>query len=370
MNILLLFFSLQFEIAPPTNIKPFDTSNDKGESITVSWTLSKDDSVLSGYEIWRSESQDTGYEYIGYVASGIVSYQDQKGIENQTNYYYRLRSKTEKEAFSPFAYSKESAIAFSQFFHTGKINVLIGLVIFISLLFYFINSAKRGKKLFIRKIAGLEALDEAVGRATEMGRPVLYVPGLTGMTDVATIASMNILGQVAKKTAEYDTPLIVPNYDPIVMTVAQEMVKEAYVEKGRPDAYKKENIFFLTQSQFAYAAGVDGIMLREKPATNLFMGMFFAESLILAETGNMTGAIQIAGTDAVAQLPFFITACDYTIIGEELYAASAYLSKEPLLLGSIKGQDMSKVVLLILIIGGAIFSLLGSNFIVNLLRLP
>jgi len=65
-------------------------------------------------------------------------------------------------------------------------------------------------------------------------------------------------------------------------------------------------------------------MLREKPAANFFMGMFYAESLILAETGNRTGAIQIAGTDADTQLPFFITACDYTLMGEELYAASAY----------------------------------------------
>ncbi|MDI6840359.1 MAG: hypothetical protein QMD71_05885 [bacterium] len=257
-----------------------------------------------------------------------------------------------------------------RWFHTGKINVLVAVIIFCGLLLYFIFSAKKGKALFIRKITGLEILDEAVGRATEMGKPVLYVPGLTGMTDVATIASMNILGQVARKAAEYDTPLIVPNYDPIVMTVAQEMVKEAYLSKGRPDAYKKESIFFLTDAQFAYAAGVGGIMMRDKPATNLFMGMFFAESLILAETGSMTGAVQIAGTDAVDQLPFFVTACDYTIMGEELYAASAYLSREPLLVGSIKGQDWTKVLILGFIIVGLIFSLLGSNFIINLFNIP
>ncbi|GAH92313.1 unnamed protein product, partial [marine sediment metagenome] len=64
-----------------------------------------------------------------------------------------------------------------------------------------------------------------------------------------------------------------------------------------------------------------------------------AESLIMAETGAQTGAFQIAGTDSVLQLPFFVTACDYTLIGEELYAASAYLSHEPLLLGSLKAQD-------------------------------
>jgi hypothetical protein len=96
------------------------------------------------------------------------------------------------------------------------------------------------------------------------------------------------------------------------------------------------------------------MVVREKPATMFFMGEFFAESLILAETGNASGAIQIAGTAAPAQLPFFIAACDYTLIGEELFAASAYLSREPKLLGSLKGQDMGKAVILVAILIGII----------------
>ena len=116
-------------------------------------------------------------------------------------------------------------------------------------------------------------------------------------------------------------------------------------------------MFYLTDQQFAYAAAVDGIMIRDKPATNFFMGMFWAESLILAETGATTGAIQIAGTDALAQLPFFITACDYTLIGEELYAASAYLSREPLLLGTIVGQDYSKLLIAVVIVLGTVIAL-------------
>ena len=82
--------------------------------------------------------------------------------------------------------------------------------------------------------------------------------------------------------------------------------------------------------------------VREKPAACLYMGKFFAESLILAETGNSIGAIQIAGTASQSQIPFFVTACDYTLIGEEFFAASAYLSQTPELMGGLKGQDMMK----------------------------
>jgi Domain of unknown function (DUF6754) len=183
-----------------------------------------------------------------------------------------------------------------------------------------------------------------------MGKPMLFVPGISTIEDVATLAALNILGPVAEKAAQYDSKLIVPNYDPIVYTIAQEVVREAYTKAGRPDAYSDDNVFYLSARQFAYAAAVNGIMVRDKPATNFFLGMFFAESLLLAETGNLTGAIQIAGTDAVTQLPFFIVACDYTLIGEELYAAGAYMGGDPKLTGGLKGQDWNKAVAIAVIL--------------------
>jgi len=255
--------------------------------------------------------------------------------------------------------AEEEAAEENGWFHTDRLPTLIAVLLFGIILVYYINHARSGKELYIRRIAGLEAVDEAVGRATEMGRPILYSPGLDPMEEVATVASVNILGQVARKAGEYETRLIMPNRDPIVMSVAQEVVKEAYSEVGRPDLFDTNDIYYTTQSQFGYAAAVCGTMMRERPATNFFIGHFYAESLILAETGNATGAIQIAGTDSDSQLPFFICACDYTLIGEELYAGSVYLSREPLLLGALKGQDIAKAALLAILIVGTILALFG-----------
>jgi len=170
---------------------------------------------------------------------------------------------------------------------------------------------------------------------------------------------------VAKKVAEYQTELIVPCYDPIVMTIAQETVKTGYYNAGRPDAYKQDNVFFLTNQQFAYVGGINGIMLREKTATNFYLGKFYAESLILAETGAVAGSIQIAGTDEVTQIPFFVVACDYTLIGEELYAASAYLGREPVLLGTLKAQDYGKALVIISAIVGILAATFGWDWFVN-----
>jgi hypothetical protein len=203
----------------------------------------------------------------------------------------------------------------------------------------------RAEDVYIRPIAGLEAVNDAIGRATEMGKPIVYVSGLSGIGSISTIASMLILGHLSRRSAAYETEILVPCNDPLVMTTEREIVRQAYTEAGKPDAYQPDNIFFLTDSQFGYVAAVDGIMLREEPAACFYMGYFFAEALILAETGNETGAIQIAGTDADTQLPFFITACDYTLMGEELYAASAYLSRQPLLVAQLRGQDIAKSII-------------------------
>ena len=245
-------------------------------------------------------------------------------------------------------------------FDTGTTMLLVFIAVFAALMGYFLNQAKRNPEgLYIRRIPGIDAIEEAIGRATEMGRPVLYVPGIEDMTDVQTIASMLILGKVAETVARYNSEIIVANRVPFVMTVAEEVVKQGFYNAGRPEAHKPENIRFLSDEQFAFTAGTNGIMMREKPATNLFLGRFFAESLILAETGFKAKAIQIAGTAEVTQLPFFIAACDYTLIGEELFAASAYLSREPMILSTLKAADWFKVGLVIVIVLGTLLETAG-----------
>jgi len=244
-------------------------------------------------------------------------------------------------------------------FRVDRTNVLIFIIFFSIIILLYTSWAKRGRKLFVRKIAGLDAVEEAVGRATEMGKPVLFVPGIEELDNMQTIAAVSLLGRVARITAQYDTPLIVPVNYPLIFVAGQEVVEQAYIEMGKKDAYNRDTVRYVAGEQFALAAAINGIMMRERPATNIYMGAFFAESLLLAETGNAAGSIQIAGTAEPEQLPFFIASCDYTLMGEEIYAASSYLSREPILLGGLKGQDLIKIILVALILIGTILLTLG-----------
>jgi len=129
-----------------------------------------------------------------------------------------------------------------------------------------------------------------------------------------------------------------------VMAAARDTLQRAYYQAGRPDSFKPDAVYYVTNEQFGYVAAINGVICREEPATCLYFGAFYAESLILAETGRSVGAVQIAGTAETPQIPFFLAACDYVLIGEEFYAASAYLSGDPRQLGSLKGQDVGKVI--------------------------
>jgi hypothetical protein len=309
--------------------------------------------------------EDGDWARVGVVGSGVTSYVHSGSkdpyqgdyLADYSDFYYRVEAVTADTLVRSASGVVGPVQSYGQWFNTGRIPVFFAVLIFGILTVIFVSLARSGRELYVRPLAGIEAVDEAIGRATEMGRPILYVLGLGTAADVATIASFTVLGRVAKRVAEYQTKLIVPTYEPIVMSVAQEVVKSAYMDAGRPDDYDENSVFFVTSLQFAYVAAVNGIMLRELPATNVYMGKFFAESLLLAETGALAGSIQISGTDEIAQIPFFIVACDYTLIGEELYAASAYLGREPLLLGSLKAQDWAKAAIVVL----SILGLLASN---------
>lgn len=427
----------QQQVQAPSNFRAFDTPNDAGKSVTLTWdkmpyeapdieyvvrgSVNASDAPDKWVQLarfpsntkfgkdrkspWWSWDRSETYHFVDVDVAAIIEVHDaelkkireeEKSLEEKINkakeakdqagaekleaelakvkdradsriselasneYFYVVQAVKGGEVLAQTR--PEGARARSNWFNTEKINSFVLALAFTTVIIVATFVARR-RKLFIRKIPGLDALDEALGRATEMGRAVFFVPGRQQdpyVIEVGTIASMAVLTQVAKKCAKFGTQLKVPHTLPQVYVVAQEATRQAYIEAGRPDAYRDDINFFVTDDQFAYTAAVDGMMVREKPASIIYMGYFYAESLVLAETGSTTGAIQVAGTDAEHQIPFFVTACDYALIGEELYAAGAYLSQDPGLTATLRGQDIAKAFIMVMIV---LATLLSAGFV-------
>lgn len=242
-----------------------------------------------------------------------------------------------------------------QYYDTGWFAVVVPALMVFFIVFNIMRSERHSGNLFVRRIPGLNAIDEAIGRATEMGRPVLMVPGI-GTLNAISVQALNIFARITQTAAKFGTPIRICIADAAVYTVGQEIIKDVYQKEGMADRYNVDSVQFVSDRQFAFAAGVSGIIRREQCAATFFLGEFYAEALIFAESANAIGAIQVAGSTQVTQTPFFVAACDYVLIGDEFYAASAYLNRQPILVGSLIGQDWCKLMVTALIVFG-IFNL-------------
>lgn len=383
------------DLAPPRDLEIKDHAWDNGTNLEVRFKLSEDEIVqdpeskekiadkdVIRYVIFRSEEKNGVYkeEADKFIPSRKNRFEENRDKrltvmikKNNTgeSYFFKVKAikgLPEVTAESELVASQNPIKPVESYFDGGRLRLFIVTIIICTAVITFILIARTGRPLKVRKIAGLNAIDEAVGRATEMGRSCLFVPGILDINDVQTIAGMNILSRVTKTAAEFNATIDVPTSKSLVMTAARETIHGAFLAAGRPDAYNEDMAYYVTDEQFGYVAFITGKMVREKPAACFYFGAFYAESLILAETGNSIGAIQVSGTAMPSQLPFFVAACDYTLIGEELFAASAYLSESPEELGSLKGQDIGKLIGACVIVAGCLLSLFDPEWAMQIIK--
>ncbi len=253
----------------------------------------------------------------------------------------------------------------------GRVSSFVALAFLTFSILYSLGRAKK-KLPTIRRIAGLDAIEEAIGRATEMDKPVFYTTGTADITSsygANIFAGLEILGYTTRMVARNDAKMVVGISMPNVYPLAVRIVEEAYLQTGKLDYFDPGMIQFLSPEQFAYASGCMGIIQRDKAAATLMLGHFMAEAILLAEASSQVGAVSIAGMTSMAQLPFLVAACDYMIIGDELLAAGAYLARDPAKLGSIAGQDWAKLLATALILLGAILVTFKDKSLFNMLNL-
>jgi len=250
----------------------------------------------------------------------------------------------------------------------GRISQFVLLIIVLVAIYQATRIASK-RKLKTRSIPGLRRIDEWIKEAAKLRRPIFFTPGTGGITMPDTLAGLALLDYVAKHCIENDVHLIVANSDPQVQQITEDIVKGAYAKAGKEKEFTADMVRYISTRQFAYSAGVMGILRREKPAVNFFVGDFQAEALQIAETGRAEALYQFAGTTNTDQLPFFTTTCDQILIGEELYTAQGYLSSDPEAISRLVGSDAGKILAILLILAGAILVTFGNSILIALLGL-
>jgi len=235
---------------------------------------------------------------------------------------------------------------------------------------YYIKAAQGGKHPSVRRIPGIDAIDEAIGRAVEMGKPIFCSHGIADLRGATsgpqTLAGLSVLSYVTKKAIESNARVIVPVRQPEVWPIAADIMETEYKLAGKADEFDSDDIRFLSNDQFGYASNYMGLMMREKPGANIMIGAYWAESLQLAETGNRIGALQITGTANTHQIPFFLIVSDYCLIGEEIFSAGAYLTQDAPVIASLAGQDVGRIIAVVLSVLGTLLNTIGVTFLLDI----
>lgn len=243
---------------------------------------------------------------------------------------------------------------------TFQLVFLLTIVIATLLALYL---SRKGKTWSIRTIEGLEAIREGVARCAEMGRPVLVTPGISNLTSVQsaqTIAGLTILGEVATKSFGIGVPCITNASDPQVILAAEGIIRNSLLSVGKPELYAPgKYVRWFGADQFSYAVGCAGQILEDKPGLIVFSGYFLADTIITGEAGTRVDAIKVGGT--LGSISFLALMCDYLMIGEELFAASATITEDKLTIATLAGQDWSKLIVIGLSIIGVILYALGNT---------
>jgi hypothetical protein len=253
----------------------------------------------------------------------------------------------------------------------GRVMALVLLIVAFALFYLYTYWGRQGKELTIRTMAAVAAIPEAVGRAAEMGTPLLDSAGIaatlgTGRSAADTLAGISVMGYVARLCASAGVPLHIFTRTIDGLPLIEETLSQAYMVEGRPDDYSSEMIEVIS-TQHSFVSAWLGYLQRERPASVIMVGYYAYESVVLAEGGNTIGAMQISGTVNSHQVPFMVASTDYSLIMEEVYAAGAAISKDPDNLGALAGEDTLKIICMALIGLGFLLALGKITFLIDLL---
>ncbi len=356
--------------APATGLDWSDTRDDAGRSVRLEWRRSPDEGSgrLARYVLERGPAPGGPWTAVDSVAAGDTAALD-RTLRRDTDYFYRVTA-VGPGGRAPALSVTGPVTARSDWFDSRRVRVLVVTLAFFVCVLAFVLRAGSGEPPPLRRLPGIAAIEDAIARAAARRRPLLFIPGTGDIDDLQTVAGLGVLEDVARRAAAREVELVVPVRYPIPHAVAEEAVRAGLAAAGRPEAYDPASVRFVSPEQFAFVAAITGIVARERPAAVLYMGAFHAESLLLAETGAASGALQVAGTASVHQLPFFVAACDHTLMGEELFAAGAYLTRAPRLVGSVIAADAFKLVIVAVVLIGCALETAGVHWLSALVGRP
>jgi hypothetical protein len=238
------------------------------------------------------------------------------------------------------------------------IAILAGAVLFL-----LTRRIQAGQQVGLRPVRGFQSLTGQVGRAVESGRRVHFSLGRAALNSAASptsLAALAALDYLARDGCASDVPPIVTVGDGTLLPAAQDQLRGAYSRAGRAGDFSNTMAEFVApeSSPMSYAAGVSYTVQHSNVGSNLLMGHFGPEIGVILEAAGRENTDQIVGSDDPTALAVGAAMSDDLLIGEELFAAGAYLTGSPSQIASLQLQDILRLIVVTAVFLFALINLL------------
>lgn len=231
------------------------------------------------------------------------------------------------------------------------------------LLLLLTRSVRAGRPYALRPLKGFEGLQGQIGRAIESGNQLHLTLGqasLAGQAAPTSVAAGQVLDQLARDGCANGTPPLVTVGEGTLLPLAQASLQEAFREAGRPDDFDLVHTQFVAHETdpFAYGGGVASVIQQNRVASNVMMGRLGPEIAIMSEAAERKNMSQVVGTDDPTALAVATAVSEHVLVGEELFAAGAYLDGKPSQVAGLQLQEILRWLVILGILGVTLFQII------------
>lgn len=221
---------------------------------------------------------------------------------------------------------------------------------------------KRRSPTTVRELPALMRLYRAIGLSVEDGTRLHVSLGhgkLLNARGGSAFAGLAALRLIAERTSVSDQPAVASTGDPTLGLLTQDTLQAGYQAAGVEELYVPSSGRITGFGPFGFAAGAMPITSNENISANILLGHFGAEVGLLTEASERENVTLIGASDDLAGQSILFASSQETLIGEELFAAGAYIGAGPSHMASLTVQDILRWVIVLALFSGAILKLAG-----------
>jgi hypothetical protein len=245
---------------------------------------------------------------------------------------------------------------------TTTIVAVLLLAVVSLLLWLYAWRAQGGARYPLRRIPAFEAIRGLVDTIAERGKTIhlsVGSAGIGGDQTVAITSGLAVLRHLAERGAALETSPLITVADPVLLLVAQDALYGAFERMGHATQYRATDVRLLAPDPAAYAIGAQDLISDPDVDASVMVGALGDEYLLMGEAGAQRGIVQVVGSNAVNAHPFMVATADQVLLGEEMFAAGAYLSDDPAQAAYLRVQDVLRVAIAVIIVLGVVIKTLS-----------